>query len=63
MDARLWHQQATTPRQALPAPVPVDVFDAWSQNPQNAYWAQLQPALAGVVWTVPALVDTVISCR
>jgi len=53
MDARLWHQQATTPRQALPAPVPVDVFDAWSQNPQNAYWAQLQPALAGVVLPSP----------
>ena len=27
MDARMWHQQATTPPPALPDPIPVEVFD------------------------------------
>ena len=49
MDARLWHQQATTPARALPTPVTVEAFDDMSQDSQDAYWEHLTSAMAGLV--------------
>jgi hypothetical protein len=37
MDARLWHQQATTPP-AAPHPDPGRAFDAMTEAAQDAYW-------------------------
>ena len=36
MDARLWHQQATTPPRPLPTPIPVERFDAMTEAAQAA---------------------------
>ncbi len=49
MDARLWHQQATTPARALPTPVTVEAFDDMSQDSQDTYWEHLTSAMAGLV--------------
>lgn len=49
MDARLWHQQATTPPAALPAAMPVDVFDDLPEADQDEYWDTLRSALTTVV--------------
>lgn len=53
MDARMWHTQATTHLHALPDPVPVEAFDSWSEAAQDAYWAELKTAMAGVVLPSP----------
>ena len=37
MDARLWHQQATTPSRPMPTPIPVESFDAMSGAAQDQY--------------------------
>ena len=49
MDARLWHQQATTPPRKLPTPISVETFDAMTEVAQDAYWQELTTALAGLV--------------
>lgn len=49
MDARLWHQQATAPPIALPAPTPVEVFDELPDAEQDACWDVLSSGLATVV--------------
>lgn len=49
MDARLWHQQATAPPIALPAPTPVEVFDELPDEDQDAYWEVLSSGLATIV--------------
>ena len=49
MDARMWHQQATTPPPALPDPIPVEVFDDLPDAQQDAYWQALTFALGTLV--------------
>jgi len=49
MDARLWHQQATTPPKVLPTPIPVETFDAMTEAAQDAYWDELTTGMAGLV--------------
>ena len=49
MDARLWHQQATTPLKSLPTPIPVDTFDTMSEAAQDTYWDELTSGLTGLV--------------
>ncbi len=49
MDARLWHEQATTPPRPMPDPIPVEVFDGLSDDAQDAYWATLSPAMSTIV--------------
>ena len=49
MDARLWHQQATTPPRPLPTPIPVERFDAMTEAAQDAYWDDLTSGMAGLV--------------
>ena len=34
MDARLWHQQATTPPRPLPTPISVETFDTMTEAAQ-----------------------------
>jgi len=48
MDARMWHQQATTPPKSLPTPIPVDTFDAMSETAQDTYWDELTNGLTGL---------------
>lgn len=38
MDARLWHQQATTPPRSMPTPIPVDTFDEMSETGPYPFW-------------------------
>ena len=49
MDARMWHQQATTPPPALPEPISVAVFDDLPDREQDAYWHALTFALGTLV--------------
>ena len=49
MDARMWHQQATTPPPTLPDPIPVEVFDDLPDVQQDAYWQALTFALGTLV--------------
>ena len=53
MDARLWHQQATTPPRPLPTPISVETFDTMTEAAQDAYWQELTTALAGLVLPSP----------
>lgn len=53
MDARSWHQQATTTRRELPCPVPVETFDAMTEASQDVYWDELTAGMAGLVLPSP----------
>ena len=49
MDARMWHQQATTPPPTLPEPISVDAFDELPEADQDAYWQLLTVGLGTLV--------------
>ena len=49
MDARMWHQQATTPPPTLPDPIAVEVFDDLPDAQQDTYWQALTFALGTLV--------------